>query len=569
MDGVVDSPVGTDGIPDEVQDDPNGGSINYIISDTDGDGIPNHQDLDADDDGCNDVTEAQFSDDDSDGLLGLGTPTVNQQGVVVSVVDGYTQPTNDYIDRNLSLCIPLVDLGEDGSGTDHTMTFVEDDAATNVLDSASIQDANNDTFSEMSIVVAGVLDMGEELLIIEGMQFSLSSSASNPVTVRVNEENVNITFIDNVFSFYTSTGDARLDFETCEEILEKLQYQHTNRATPKAGNRVLTVTVSDGSNISHPSTITIQVVPVNDNPVAENDTISIEALTSAKINIVGNDFDIDSEIDLESINLITVPLYGSVYPNSDGTITYQGDLDESTVDSLTYTIADIEGGVSNIGIVYIQLMTSAVNESPEANPDVAQIQQGDTLIVDSMLGLLSNDTDPESDQLTLISILYEGGSYPLGTTVSLPQGALAIYRDGSYSFFPNPSFLGTIQMEYQVSDGQSTANSTLTITVVEQSIPSVGEVEVSMIITRNNDGLNDYLKIENIDAFPENSVFIFNRWGNKVWQTKGYENLNSNKRFEGIGNTSSAGELPDGTYFYVIEKGDGSGSVKGFLTLKH
>ena len=41
--------------------------------DTDGDGIPNHLDLDSDGDGCKDVQEAGFSDPDGDGIFGIGT----------------------------------------------------------------------------------------------------------------------------------------------------------------------------------------------------------------------------------------------------------------------------------------------------------------------------------------------------------------------------------------------------------------------------------------------------------------------------------------------------------------
>ena len=137
-------------------------------------------------------------------------------------------------------------------------------------------------------------------------------------------------------------------------------------------------------------------------------------------------------------------------------------------------------------------------------------------------------------------------------------------------FITIPSlFTGSLEVSYLITDGEVTASATLSIAVLEgTTLPDEEEIAVSMIITRNGDDFNGHLKIENIAAYPNNRVLIFNRWGNKVWETIGYENTTSGRRFEGVGNTSSSGELPDGTYFYVINKGDGSTPVKGFVTLK-
>ncbi|MES2709712.1 MAG: hypothetical protein V4726_24145 [Verrucomicrobiota bacterium] len=75
-DGRLDGPYGTDGIPDSVQGDPNGGTVNYTIKDSDGDGHPDFQDLDSDNDGINDVTESGGTDSTGDGIAD-GTPGPN------------------------------------------------------------------------------------------------------------------------------------------------------------------------------------------------------------------------------------------------------------------------------------------------------------------------------------------------------------------------------------------------------------------------------------------------------------------------------------------------------------
>lgn len=66
-------------------------------------------------------------------------------------------------------------------------------------------------------------------------------------------------------------------------------------------------------------------------------------------------------------------------------------------------------------------------------------------------------------------------------------------------------------------------------------------------ITPNGDGVNDTWIIDNIELFPENSVQIFNRWGNEVWSGKGYNN--TDEVWGGL--TSTGSEMTTATYFYV------------------
>jgi hypothetical protein len=87
-------------------------------------------------------------------------------------------------------------------------------------------------------------------------------------------------------------------------------------------------------------------------------------------------------------------------------------------------------------------------------------------------------------------------------------------------------------------------------------------------ISANNDGLNDFLLLDCLDLYPGNNVQIFTRGGTKVWETDDYDNLISEKRFEGVSNIgASTRKLPVGTYFYVIDLNDGSDIIQGYLEL--
>jgi len=63
----------------------------------------------------------------------------------------------------------------------------------------------------------------------------------------------------------------------------------------------------------------------------------------------------------------------------------------------------------------------------------------------------------------------------------------------------------------------------------------------------NGDGVNDYFKIKKIDSYPDNNLLIFNRWGNKVYEKKGYSNQDP---WKGIYKNT---QLPDGSYFYILD----------------
>ncbi|HEX5169446.1 MAG TPA: gliding motility-associated C-terminal domain-containing protein [Cyclobacteriaceae bacterium] len=87
-------------------------------------------------------------------------------------------------------------------------------------------------------------------------------------------------------------------------------------------------------------------------------------------------------------------------------------------------------------------------------------------------------------------------------------------------------------------------------------------------ISRNGDDKNYLFHINCIGDFPDNIVKIFNRAGTLVYQAQGYDNIDI--YFDGRANkgiTPMGNNLPDGTYFYVIDKRDGSKPLAGYLEI--
>ena len=87
-------------------------------------------------------------------------------------------------------------------------------------------------------------------------------------------------------------------------------------------------------------------------------------------------------------------------------------------------------------------------------------------------------------------------------------------------------------------------------------------------VSPNMDGLNEVFNIGCIDFFENNNVRIYNRTGQLVYEINNYDNMEN--AFDGIGNRGiylDSRNVPDGTYFYVIDKRDGSKPIAGFLEL--
>jgi gliding motility-associated-like protein len=84
-------------------------------------------------------------------------------------------------------------------------------------------------------------------------------------------------------------------------------------------------------------------------------------------------------------------------------------------------------------------------------------------------------------------------------------------------------------------------------------------IVIPNVITPNGDGFNDTWRITNVNLFPKNKLIIVNRWGDIVFQSEYYNN-----DWEGrFGN----GYLPDGTYYYILDLGEGWGIFKGDVTI--
>jgi gliding motility-associated-like protein len=88
-----------------------------------------------------------------------------------------------------------------------------------------------------------------------------------------------------------------------------------------------------------------------------------------------------------------------------------------------------------------------------------------------------------------------------------------------------------------VTDTLSTCSDYFDIDVTEQNC----DLTIPNVFTPNNDGINDYFEIENLEHYPGSTMVIYNRNGRKVFEHNDYD-----------GNWWDGRGAPDGTYFYVL-----------------
>jgi gliding motility-associated-like protein len=82
----------------------------------------------------------------------------------------------------------------------------------------------------------------------------------------------------------------------------------------------------------------------------------------------------------------------------------------------------------------------------------------------------------------------------------------------------------------------------------------------------NNDGINDYFEISNIDKYPFANLRIFNRWGALVYERNNYDNS-----WSGLSNVDKIGigeVLPNGTYYYILDLGNDEKPLNGYVIIR-
>src|SRR6185437_2499679 len=157
--------------------------------------------------------------------------------------------------------------------------------------------------------------------------------------------------------------------------------------TPAAdynGPDSFTYKANDGLADSNVATVSINVGPVNDAPVAVADSFSTSEDKSVGGNVLTNDSDIDG--DALSAILVSGPAHGSLTLNADGSFTYTPSANYNGPDSFTYKAND---GQADSNVATVSINVGPVNDAPSAQNDSFSTTEDAAVIGD----VLINDSD--------------------------------------------------------------------------------------------------------------------------------------------------------------------------------
>lgn len=161
---------------------------------------------------------------------------------------------------------------------------------------------------------------------------------------------------------------------------------------------------------------------------------------------------------------------------------------------------------------------------------------------------------------------YNGAPVGNPTVVTRPTRGTVTWNPttNGFTYVPYQDSCGQDFFTYFICNSVGCDTATVFINVL------CDELIIYNAVSPNGDYNNDFFHIENIEKFPNNKVCIYNRWGNLVSEIKGYRNFSTtnpmaDKAFDG---RWDGNPLPDGTYFYVIELGNGTSPIAGYLEIR-
>lgn len=301
-----------------------------------------------------------------------------------------------------------------------------------------------------------------------------------------------------------------------------------------------------------------EAIDIHNNTAQCSSIIMIETLVPA-IDIFAGDDDFSTEEELAIVmdvlandeisipkekmllkEILQKPEFGTARIE-DGKIVYLPNVNFNGTDQLSYQVCAVSQP-DRCARANVTIVVTPVNDLPV-------FQDFDLTVSD--LGLVT---------LCLQMIDVEGDKLSLAQIVRKPAEVEVAAVRAEELCFDFTTATGPQQFEFEVCDNG--APKACTLVNVEFPLEIDLKLRVYKGISPNGDGSNDMWIIEGIEQFPDNSVRIFDRWGKLVYAINQYNN--EERVWDGRANKGSGSELPNGSYFYRIDLGNGE-TIKGYV----
>lgn len=401
---------------------------------------------------------------------------------------------------------------------------------------------------------------------------------SDGVVDQLDPDNNNPCIPNNSSALCDTDGDGITDGEEIENGWDHLDACDP-RPTPDCASPIdlqITKTVDNENGlVGEQVTFTITVTNLDDRIVRgikirdllepEFAYVSHDALTGTYDPVTG-DWDIFQLDNLQSTSIdITVDILegGATYSNTAEYVESAPADDNASNNSATVTLViDRPEGID------LEIVKTAVSANPLVGDEVVF-----TIVVtnksndaeDIISGIEVNDV-MDQDGFVYLSHQSDNGEYVVGSgTWSIPslmqnqeatlEITVLVPAEGIYTN------TATIIRSSPADSEDKLENNTSSVEV-RVSLPT--EADPGFVFNQfspNSDGTNDYLTIRDIGTFTNTSLQIFNRYGNAVFEAK---NMLDDRVWDG---SYKSDDAPEGTYYYILDLGDGSEIRKGWVQL--
>ncbi|MGL1559317.1 tandem-95 repeat protein [Vibrio parahaemolyticus] len=242
------------------------------------------------------------------------------------------------------------------------------------------------------------------------------------------------------------------------------------------GEATISYIVTDGD-LTDEAKVFVTVTPVNDSPVAVDDTTSIQEDTAVTIDVLTNDTDVDG--DKLSIELASVPKEQGTVEVVDGKLVFTPAENFNGDAEITYTVTD--GELTDEAKVTVTV--NPVNDMPTIKVDAVESITEDAVSTDTVLATLTvRDTDTPEDQLTVSLENNSNGYFVLvGNEVKLTQAGVDAVNNDELN-------LKDLTISASVSDGVN---------------PTANDSD-SLIVNRVNDAPT--IKVDAVESITEDAV---------------------------------------------------------------
>ncbi|HHJ20788.1 MAG TPA: tandem-95 repeat protein, partial [Gammaproteobacteria bacterium] len=303
----------------------------------------------------------------------------------------------------------------------------------------AISKDNSTSSQTFTIHISDINDNSPSIL--PHQTLNINENATNLTTVgRIQAVDADTTSVLQDWRITGGNGQDIFSIDPNSGIISVMDETHLDAETQV--NFTLEIEVSDGLHRATSQLVTIQLINIDEQPTATNDSVTAQEDTAMTItSVLANDLTGDGQsilVDFQDIS----DRGGMVTHLGKGVFRYQPPRDFNGTDTFQYTIEDANGDQSQATVT---ITVHAVNDIPVATGELFFTQEDKPLFFTEN-NLLDNDQDNESTDL---NVLIENEPR---------HGVLNIGDQGQFSYKPDANFNGTDRFTYRVTDGDASSS---------------------------------------------------------------------------------------------------------------